>query len=203
MPELDDLKEQKCVGYTKGVSAQEFKWLTLLAAAERGRAKDVFEGLVNSEMDRNEAVILAGNAALLTDQDMEKLEAENNRACADFAKLLPSGLKRVARLAVTPRFPRGCGQTAFYVVLTKIKETTDGEEEDLVAKFNKSLYIRKSENPRDFAERLEHIAESLEEFHGVHKTDAELIDQILCAAWDNEILADTAKCIKREGKEDP
>ena len=78
-------------------------------------------------------------------------------------------------------------------MLNKIKEITDGEEEDLVAEFNESLHIRKSENPRDFAERLEHIAESLAEFHGVHKTDGELIDQILCAAEDNKILADTAK----------
>ena len=82
-------------------------------------------------------------------------EAVNNRACADFAKLSPSALKRVARLAVTPRFPTGCGQTAFNAVLTKIKEMTDGEEEDLVAEFNKSLHIRKSDDPRDFAERLE------------------------------------------------
>ena len=43
-------------------------------------------------------------------------------------------------------------------MLTKIKEMTDGEEEDLVAEFNKSPHIRKSEKPRDFAERLEHIA---------------------------------------------
>ena len=106
---------------------------------------------------------MADNPALLSDQDTEQLRAENNRAHADFAKLPPSALKRVARLAVTPRFPTGCGQTAFDVALNKIKEMTDGEEEDLVAEFNESLHIRKSENPRDFAERLEHIAESLAE----------------------------------------
>ena len=80
-----------------------------MAAAERGRAKDAFEGVVNDELDHNAAVVSAGNPALLTDQDTEQLRAENNRACADFAKLLPSTLKRVARLAVTPRFPTGCG----------------------------------------------------------------------------------------------
>ena len=109
-------------------------------------------------------------------------------------------MKRVARLAVTPRFPTGCGQTAFDAVLNKIKEITDGEEEDLVAEFYESLCIRKTENPRDFAERLEHIAESLAEFHGVVKTDGELIDQMICTAEDNKILCDTAKHIKRERK---
>ena len=47
---------------------------------------------------------------------------------------------------------------------------------------------------------LKHIAESLAEFHGVHKTDGELIDQILHAAENNKILADTAKHVKRERK---
>ena len=76
MPDLNDLKEQKCVAYTKGMSAQEFKWTTLMAAAERGRAKDVFEGVVNDKLDHNAAVVSAGNPALLTDQDMEQLRAE-------------------------------------------------------------------------------------------------------------------------------
>ena len=39
MPDLGDLKEQKCVAYTKGMSAQEFKWTTLMAAAEREELK--------------------------------------------------------------------------------------------------------------------------------------------------------------------
>ena len=107
---------------------------------------------------------------------------------------------KIVRLATTPRFPTGCGKTAFNAVLTKIKELTDGEKEDLVAEFNKSVKIGKSENPRRFAERLEHIAESLDDFHGVRKTEAEITDQVLFAAEENKILADTAKCIKRERK---
>ena len=136
----------------------------------------------------------------MTDQEVERLEAENSRAYADFSKLLPSELKRIVRLATTPRFPNGCGKTTLDAVLTKIKELTDGEEEDLVAEFNKSIHIKKSENPRKFAERLECTAESSEEFHGVHKTEAEIVDQVLFAAEDNKILTDMAKRIKRERK---
>ena len=69
-----------------------------------------------------------------------------------------------------------------------------------VSEFNKSAKMGKNENPRKFAERLEHIAKSLDDFHGVHKTDAEIIDQILCAVEETGILADTEKCIRRERK---
>ena len=85
------------------------------------------------------------------------------------------------RLATTPRFLTGCGKTAVNAVLTKIKELTDGEEKDLVAEFNKSVKIGISENPRKFAERLEHIAESLDEFNGVHKTEEEIKTRCCCS----------------------
>ena len=202
MTDLDNLKEQKCVSHTKRMDAQEFKWLTLMAASERERARDVFEGLVNQELELedNQNAILAGQQPLLTDQEVERLEEENGRAHVDFSKLLPSELKRIVRLATTPRFPNGCGKTAFDAVLTNIKELTDGEEEDLVTEFKKIIHIEKSENPRKFAERLEHMAESSEEFHGVHKAETEIVDQVLFAVEDNKILSDTAKCIKRERK---
>ena len=77
---------------------------------------------------------------------------------------------------------------------------TDGEEEDLVAEFNKSLHIRKSENPRDFAERLEHIAESLAEFHGVHKTDAELIDQFFVQQRITRFWLTQQSALREKGK---
>ena len=178
---MDNLKEQKCVSHTKGMDAQKFKWLTLVAASEteRSRARDVFKGSVNQELEDNHQAILAGQHPLLTHQEEERLRAENNRAHSDFSKSLPSELKRIVRLATTPRFPTGYGKTAFDAVLTKIKELTDGEEEDLVAEFNKSIHIAKTENPRKFAERLEHMAESLDEFHGIHKTEAEIVDQVL------------------------
>ena len=75
---------------------------------------------------------MAGQKPLLTDQEVERLMPENNRACTDLSKLLPSELNKIVRLATTPRFPAGCGKTAFDAVLTKIKELTDGKEEDLV-----------------------------------------------------------------------
>ena len=55
-----------------------------------------------------------------------------------------------------------------------------------------------NENPKRKGERLEHIAESLERFHDVHKTESEIIDQLLVAAEENEVLVDVAKCIRRE-----
>ena len=143
---------------------------------------------------------MAGQQPLLTDHEVVRLEAENGRAHADFSKLLSSELKRIVRLATTPGFPNGCGKTAFDAVLTKIKELTDGEEEDPVAEFNKSIHIKKSENPRKFAQRLEHTAESSDDFYVVHKTEAKIVDQVLFAAEDNKISSDTAKCIKREGR---
>ena len=82
MTDLDNLKEQKCVSHTKGMDAQEFKWLTLMATSERSRARDVFEGLMNPELEDNHQAILAGQQPLLTDQEVERSEAENSRAHA-------------------------------------------------------------------------------------------------------------------------
>ena len=151
MTDLNDLKEQKGVVHTKGMDAHEFRWMTLMAAVERSRARDVFEGLVDQELGDNAQVMLSGQQPLLTDQEVERLRVKNNRACVDLSKLFPSELKKIVRLATTPRFPTRCGKTAFNAVLTKIKELTDGEEEDLVAEFNESVKIGKSENPRRFA----------------------------------------------------
>ena len=116
------------------------EWSTLMAVTERSRARDAFEGTLNQELEDNVQAILRGEQPLLTDQEVES-RAENDRAHADFSELLPSELKRISRLATAPRFPTGCGKTAFDVVLTKIKEITDGEEEDLVAKFNKHTIL--------------------------------------------------------------
>ena len=121
---------------------------------------------------------------------------------AGLSKLLPSELKKVVRLAVTPRFPTGCGKTAFEAVLTKIKELTDGEEEDLVADFNESVKIGKNENPRRFAERLEHMVESLDDFHGVHKTDGEIVDQVLFAAEENNTWSTQQSALEEKGREE-
>ena len=164
-----------------------------MAAEERSRARDVFEGVIDQELDDNYRAISAGQEAFLTLQEEERLRAENNRACVDLSKLLPSELKKVVRLAVTPRFPTGCGKTVFEAVLTKIKELTDGAKEDPTAEFNKSVKIGKNENPRRFTERLENIVESLDNFHGVHKTEGKIIDQVLFAAEDHRVLGDTAK----------
>ena len=53
MTNLNDLKEQKHAVYSKGMDAHEFRWLTLMAAAERSRARDVFEGVIDQELDDN------------------------------------------------------------------------------------------------------------------------------------------------------
>ena len=78
-------------------------------------------------------------------------------------------------MTTTPRFPTGCGKTAFDALLTEIKEITNGEEEDLKAEFNECTKIRKHENPKRVEERLEHTAESLDRHHGGHKTDSEIM----------------------------
>ena len=90
---------------------------------------------MNQELEDNAQAIARGQQPLLTHQEVERLRAKNNRACADFSKLSPSELKRIVRLATTQRFPTGCGKTAFDAVLTEIKEITDGEKEDLTAEF--------------------------------------------------------------------
>ena len=48
MTDPGDLKEQKCVLHKNGMNAHEFEWSTLMAASERSRAKDVFEGVNES-----------------------------------------------------------------------------------------------------------------------------------------------------------
>ena len=53
MTDLNYMKEQKCVAYTKGMDAQEFRWLILMVASERSRDRDVFEKAVDQELEDN------------------------------------------------------------------------------------------------------------------------------------------------------
>ena len=85
MTDLNDLKEQKYVAYTKGMDVQEFGWLTLMAASERSRARDVFEGAINQELEDNQQAILAENPPLLTDQEVERSKTtEHMQICPSF-----------------------------------------------------------------------------------------------------------------------
>ena len=94
MTDLNDLKEQKHVVCTKGMDAHEFRWLTWMAAVERSRARDVFEGVIDQELAANHGAILAGQQALFTPQEEERLRVENNRTHTDLSKSLPSELKK-------------------------------------------------------------------------------------------------------------
>ena len=95
MTDLNDLKEQKCVAHTKGMDAHEFGWLTLMVASERSRARDMFEGVFDQELDNSQRAILDGLQPLLTPQEEERLRAENNRAHPDLSKVLPSELEKL------------------------------------------------------------------------------------------------------------
>ena len=103
-------------------------------------------------------------------------------------------------MSTTPRFLEGCRKMSFNEVLVEIKEITNGEQEDCIAEFNENTKIGKHESPREFVERLEHIVESLDGHHSIHKTASEVIDLILMAAKDTKILVDTVKHIRRERK---
>ena len=83
--------------HTKWMDAHEFRWTTLMSAAERSRARDVFRGFIDQELEDNAQaiLILSGQQLLLTDQKVERLRTENNRACVDLSKLLSSELKKI------------------------------------------------------------------------------------------------------------
>ena len=83
------------------------------------------------------------------------------------------------RKAVSDIFPNGCAAKAFSEVLTKIKEITDGQQEDLLSEFGDINALEKGEDPRELFERLESVMDSLAEHHNIVKTEAELVNQML------------------------
>ena len=122
---LGDLKEIKLPNCVRGTKCSECKSKFQTAARTRGRAIEVCEGRVKTEVENHH-----NNTATLNAADLQVLHNENNRAFTDLLQVLPSGAIACASESKSDCFQNSCGCTAFEEAMRKTKEWTDREEED-------------------------------------------------------------------------
>ena len=124
------------------------------------RAEDTFEGVILRELMAAEAAQDPNDPGFLTPDEIEERECENKRAYDDLLGVMSGKLITEVRKAVSDIFPNGCAAKAFSKVLTKIKEITDGQEEDLLSEFGDINALEKGEDPRELFERLENVIQN-------------------------------------------
>ena len=179
MTSLSNLKESRLPRYTSGTSSSDYKGKVLSAASSRSRARDALEGVLSEELRLAATTNTRGDDGYLSDDEILARESENKRAYDDLLGVMTGKLVGVVRKAKSDMFPEGCAYTGFTEALKKIKEITDGEEEDLLREFGELDVLEKGDDPKDHFERLENVMDSLEEHHQIIKTEAELVNQML------------------------
>ena len=129
------MKETKLPKYVKGTSSSDYKVKVLAAASSRSRARDALEGTLLKELRLASGTTSSSDLGYLSDDDIQEREDENRRAYDDLLGVMTGSLVGVVRKAKSDMFPGGCAYTGFSDALRKIKEITDGEEEDLLREF--------------------------------------------------------------------
>ena len=155
MTSLNDLKETKIPKYTRGMSSADYRGKVLAAASSRSRARDAFEGVILNEVVAADAAVDNTQPGFLDRDEYEERLSENRRAYDDLLGAMSGRLITEVRKAKTTVFPEGCAATGFARALKKIKEITDGEEEDLLREFSELDVLEKGDDPREHFERLE------------------------------------------------
>ena len=153
MTRLSNLKESKLPRYSKGTSRSDYKGKVLSAASSRSRARDALEGVLLEELRLSSTTNARGDEGYLSDDEILARESENKRAYDDLLGVMTGKLVGVVRKAKSDMFPEGCAYTGFTEALKKIKEITDGEEEDLLREFGELDVLEKGDDPKEHFEK--------------------------------------------------
>ena len=110
MPDTKDLKALKLPSWEKGTKVEDFDNLLTAAAATRGQALEVINGVFLEKMKNSKRT--ERPVTLTGDEEAEIME-ENRRFFNDF--LVAIGNRRLMstiRNSTNSYFPKGCGRTA-------------------------------------------------------------------------------------------